>query len=643
MKLFKKIMLMFLCLIPMSISAKRVDVDYKVTDVFINATVDVIGSIHVQEAIIVKGSLNGYERDIAHKNPKFDEWEPGKVNFEGSAFYNGRGVSFSKAYSFTINKDQIGFEVFPSVFEEAYKEAESAVPGDTDVYTVEEYDGGKKIRIYNPNESGYVVYVFDYYVNQTVVLHNDVAEMYWTFLPKDFDDVDNVKVQVTLPGNSSNEKFRFWAHGPSQGTVRGISTALDEKGNVLYGGVYADVQNVDSGKGLDIRMTFDKDLVKVAELLLNHSTQDALDEIIEVENDRANYSNKVRLREKVFYYTLWAINLIYIVGLGVFWVYLYFYHDKEYKSRFKGKYYREFIEDYSVETVEYIMTKKISPKAFTASLLNLIYKKKISLKESENKKDKYILTLNNSNGLSEAETKLVNLIFNQIGNGNEVTIKEIEKYSSSTNTNSEFLSAYNSWKDSLISSAEKENFFEKNTKYKVAAMVYVVLGLVIMLVCLFMKVIEIYFIVPLCVVFFAFTIYVLIFKKWTNRGREDSAKWRAFKNFLTDFGTFDKKELPEIKLWEKYMVYATVLGVADKVEEAMKINLTDLSDKEINALPSYLFNTNLNFSNNFSKSISNSIISSQNVSTSMSSGSGYGGGFSSGGGFAGGGGGGRGF
>ena len=32
-------------------------------------------------------------------------------------------------------------------------------------------------------------------------------------------------------------------------------------------------------------------------------------------------------------------------------------------------------------------------------------------------------------------------------------------------------------------------------------------------------------------------------------------KWTAFKKFLNDFGSFDVKELPEIKLWERYLVF----------------------------------------------------------------------------------------
>ena len=49
----------------------------------------------------------------------------------------------------------------------------------------------------------------------------------------------------------------------------------------------------------------------------------------------------------------------------------------EYESDFISDYYREFIEDYNVEVVDYIMNKNITPNAMTASIMNLIYKKNI--------------------------------------------------------------------------------------------------------------------------------------------------------------------------------------------------------------------------------------------------------------------------
>jgi uncharacterized membrane protein len=115
---------------------------------------------------------------------------------------------------------------------------------------------------------------------------------------------------------------------------------------------------------------------------------------------------------------------------------------------------------------------------------------------------------------------------------------------------------------------------------------------------------------------------------------------------LLDFGRFNEKELPEIALWEKYLVYATVFGIADKVSKAMEIKIKDMGvDSNMTLYPhlymNHYFAHNLAGAINMARTASISKIAQSQVS----SGSGHGGGFSGGGGFGGGGtgGGGRGF
>ena len=72
-------------------------------------------------------------------------------------------------------------------------------------------------------------------------------------------------------------------------------------------------------------------------------------------------------------------------------------------------------------------------------------------------------------------------------------------------------------------------------------------------------------------------IYFLVFRKRTKKGNEEYTKWNALKNFLNDFGRMNEKEIMEITLWERYLVYATVFKIADKVEKVMKVKLQDFN------------------------------------------------------------------
>jgi uncharacterized membrane protein len=143
--------------------------------------------------------------------------------------------------------------------------------------------------------------------------------------------------------------------------------------------------------------------------------------------------------------------------------------------------------------------------------------------------------------------------------------------------------------------------------------------------------------------------YTFTFTKRSVKGSEHYYKWKAFKKFLKDFGRFDFKNLPEVSLWERYMVYATLFGLAKEVSKAMNVQIKELENNGLytgNYYPTftdwYVYNSiNDIFVNSVHENIST--ITSERANSVSSSGSGFGGGFSSGGGFGGGGGGGHGF
>lgn len=650
MKKILNILLIMMFIFPIYVSAKGpVDVDYKVHSVYINSQLDFIGSLHITEAIVIEGSLNGYEREINYKDNTLPEWEKGKINFEDSSFYNARGISLSKVSSFKVNENEVDWTLFNKLYSN-FKEVDSANSGDEGVYTISSSDVGSTIRIYNPNESGLIVYVFDYYINQAAVMHKDVAELYYPFISGGFDEIENLYIQLVMPGVSTQDKFRFWAHGSLNGEIAGISETKDEDGNHLYKGVLATLKNVKADSIVDIRVTFDKALISPAESFINKSDMIALDDIIALETEKANKSNKERMMIKFIYYATYVLAGIFFIGLIILWVYIYKKYDKEHRVNFDMKYYREFTGDYGVEVVEYLMKKNITPNSFSASILNLIYKKNIEIEEVVDKKKTTKLILKNKDKISPSEEVIINLLFETIGKDNAVTLKEIENYSKKETTARTFVNKYDIWKNLVIEDGKKEEFFETKMNPKIIGGAY--FGLAIILAILVSIFNPSAYLVIMAIIVFAliFLIYTLCLKKWTKKGREHYLKWNAFKKFLDDFGTFEDKDLPEIILWEKYLVYACALGIAKKVQDSMKVHLANIESTDnliLNSYPNIYMNLDLSNAINvsMSKAITSSIaeVNAANAASSMSSGSGFGGGFSAGGGFGGRGGGGRGF
>ena len=617
------------------------EVDYDITDYYITSDIEVAGGLKIKELVVLDGTFNGYERNIVYRNDSLEEWKAGNVNFEKSSIYNAVGIDNLKVAAMKVNGD-VSFDTMKNISNYA-SEVDSANLGESNVYTTTKNSNGIDVRMYMPANNEKVAFYLEYVVANAVVMHNDVAELYFPFIGDKFsDDIDNVNVQVFLPAADTSNNFRIWAHGPLSGEINKYQN--ENKENI---GLIASIKDLKANTGFDIRVTFDKSLILVPQFL-HHSNEDALDKILEVENKRADDANAKRKKIKAVYYSIKYAAIGYLIFLIVMWIYIYVKFDKEYKADFKNKYNREFIDDYNVEVIDYLFNKNITPNAMSASIMNLVYKKNISVEEmpSDKKKKEYTFKLLNKENLSKSEEYLIEFLFDTVGNGSVFTTKKLKDYAKSTSSYSTFTSKYSTWKNNVIQEGQQQNFYESNTKIKFIGLIIALIGGLIFvtnILCNTDILIAYALIIPIVI----FAIYIMTFNRRTKSGNEDYAKWKAFKNFLNDFGTFDIKELPEITLWERYMVYATIFGLAKKVQKSMNVYIQELDPN--GTLYPYYYNSWMYYDLNYAvadsvNSAVNSAVSysinTANANSSYSSGSGFGGGFSSGGGggFGGGGG-----
>lgn len=634
----KVVFALILLLMPIFV---RAEVDYDITDYYISSEIEVAGGIKIKELIVLDGTFNGYERQIVYKNSSLPEWKTGNVNFEKSSIYNATGIDNLKVSSFKA-PSKVNFDTMNSI-DNYSKEATSGSLGDKDIYTIETTDDVINVKMFKPSDDEKIAFYLEYVITNAIVIHNDVAELYFPYVGDQFSDpIDNVQVRVFLPQPDNSDNFRIWAHGPLTGEVNKYQNKNKE--NI---GLLATTKDLAANTGFDIRMTFDKSLILIPDFL-DHSKENALPKILEVEENRANDANNKRKKMKVIYNTIKISSYIYLAGLIALWIYTYIKFDKEYKSEFKSKYYREFIEDYDVEVIDYLFNKNITSNAMSASILNLIYKKKIRVEEipSDKKKKEYTFYLENKENLSDAENYLVEFLFEDVGSENKFTTKELKNYAKDSASAIKFTTKYTRWKNKVIKDGENQQFYEKNNSIKLYGALYFAVGMVIFFINLMLdtNIFIAYFImVPMII----FLIYILTFNKRSKKGNDHYTMWKAFKNFLNDFGTFETKELPEIKLWERYMVYATIFGLADKVQKSMNVHIQEM-DPNQTIYPTYyhswlFYDMNYSIANMINSTVNSAIQSSITAvaSSSNSSGGGFGGGFSSGsgGGFGGGGGG----
>lgn len=606
------------------------------------------GDAEIKELKLMDGVYKGYKTSIRYKSNGLSKFDGSKSSFEGSDIYNASALTNVKVYDVKFTTTDF------SVINKENKEfvlVNSAKKGDYGVYTKTKNSEGVDIMSYQPSSYARASLI-TYTLKDLVVVHNDIAEIAHDFIGTDYaEEINNLIIRINLP--SSSKELRIFSHGPLNGNNRIID---DKSVEITY-------KRLPKNNPVDARVVFDKSLVPKA---TKKSNADGLNKILEVEKERANYANKLRESAKKREKMLQTLAIIMEILLGIWLIGLiaivykfYNKNDKEYRSEFDGKYFRDFPEEYTPSTVSYLMNKSINNLSFNAGILDLIRKKAITIEEVtidkkglfKNKQQKdYKLSRNmnfNLDTLSTSEKKLFNLLIGTVGNGDYVILGDMKEFSKDYDNAKRLISGYDSWRYACESEAETEEFYENTKKEKTNCILYSLIF------------IPITFLALLCgsnmgrvLIMDLFGILAIIYfssaTKRTKKGNEQYHKWKGLKNFLADFGRLDEKDLPEIKLWERYLVYATMFGLAVKVQNAMKMNLERMNYSD-NIDFTYLYFDNYYFSNLMTNAVNSSFSSARGTisthelaSSSDSSSGGYGGGSSfGGGGFGGGSGGGR--
>ena len=584
---------------------------------YINAEIREDGDVYVEEIFLIDDDINGYEMNLSKKNANSDIFAGAISNIEVAAKM----------------VDSISFATFDEDFSR-FTLVNYASVGDSEKYVVNNTSDGVNIVMYYPSNNEKVAFKVSYVLEDVLILHDGFGEFYWNFFSGELpEEINDLNIRVVLPGVDNSEYFRFWAHGPMAGDIDDYNSATN---NI----VIASIDTLDANGILDIRLTFADSLVN-STFITKHSDS-TLDDIIAEETEIANETNALRESVRIkWYIALGATIGFYVLLVGAF-IYIYFKYDKELKADFNHKYNREFIDDYNVEVVDYLLNHNVTENALSASVMNLIYKKNIKAEAIPDKKDSYTFTLLNRDNLNATENSLVNFLFTRVGKDNTFTTMDLKKYASGVTTSQDFITSYTNWKNQVIKDGQDQNFFEKKKNHIWLPFILLIYSTLLLI---FISSNNIEMFGGLLTIFFAiiFMIYAISCNRKTKKGVEHYAKWQAFKNFLNDFGNFSIKELPEIILWERYLVYATVFGLADKVEKAMNVKIAEFSN--VNDA-NYIMVThihNVHMASVISSTMHTAINTSQitinraNASSRMSSGGGFGGGFSGGGGFGGGG------
>ena len=509
--------------------------------------------------------------------------------------------------------------------------------------------------IYAGRMSGDVTFIYEYTIEGAVTKYSDISELNWRLFTYAEGKVKNAEINVTFPENSLDiSNVYAWGHGLTDGTISIVSNNQVEM----------KMSNIKDGDFPEFRILMENQLfpnIREKNIVINDAMNKSV--ILDYEMGLADeYNQRVTVANIVFY-SSFGIAII-MIGIGLL---VYFKYDKEYTAKFDGDYCRELPSEDTPATLSYLYyMEKIVDETITSTLLDLIRRKYIILEDSESRmalSPDFKLIRNvekNGSDVKQYESHFMNYIFNEIGNGETVTTKKIESYGSLSESKA---ISFQRFLKTFVKLAKKEarskKYFESglqnNKKFVLSFNLIPILFIITAFILYTIYYINVLIPVLIAVVVMAlYSFYVSRIKKRSVKGNELFAKWKAFKNFLTSFGNMEDYPIPGIIVWEHYLVYATVLGVADEVMEQLHVKIKDINLDESEATfyharyfrgNHYYRGLNYGFQNTFKVAKINAkskIVEARNARiNSKGSGGGFGGGFGGGSSFGGGGGGGR--
>ena len=493
-------------------------------------------------------------------------------------------------------------------------------------------------------------FTFTYTITDFASRYNDTSVIYWRILDESDTYVGSCNVKLYFETENIPDTGAMWLHSTSE-------NAQWVKNSSYYEVIVPEVGN----DSLEIRCLFDKSL------LVNNVEKrydyDAIQSIQEEENQWILEYEEELKREKLFA----IINIVaFIVGvIAAIAIAIYF---KVFYYKTKKDLYPEYVRDipshYTPAEMGHLFyyyeggfanSKKARNNMLSATILDLCRKHFIEINHIED--EKYAINVENVSDaqfatLKPFERAIYELLKDvQTSYSRAFTMEEFESYSK--NNVSRVDTAIRNFRDESKQKFDKSNWVGKQQAWNgILAPILMISFIAAMY--LFVNGSSFALALTGIMVFSLVAIITMPkYRKLNQDGEKEYANLEGLERYMLHFSNLKEYEIPQLILWEEYMVYATMMGIAEEVLEELKVAYPELSNPSYysgyvghNYFYTYLWLSrgySVNIGSNIGKSfesISSSITSLSNpVKINSSNSSKFGGFSSSGGGFRGGGGG----
>ncbi len=430
------------------------------------------------------------------------------------------------------------------------------------------------------NSSATRTYKIYYKVKDAVKIYNDCTELYWMFLSTNNGiGGKNITGTIKLPGKVTDiEKLRVWAHGDLSGEIQKKSN--DE--------VVFSLPSLSTNQMLEVRIVTEEN---VYEECTNVYDIDKLSSIMEEEQKWADEANAER--EQTRKIVSWFLT--FVIGGNAIIILFFFFKIRKYIKIGKKleeeysypkselEYFREIPneENATPARAAYLYEfnnnassmRSIISRVFSATILDLCLKGLVEFEPIDQKEVRIMVKENKNVELTKDEKIVYDILVTAIGTKDSITTKEFSNYARANYNKfyvklgriQELAEDYHKECGNLGADRLKVSKSWRTKKY-----IYITM----LLVTTWLSPISI--LLP--------TIYIGVIAGMitcsknakrvivlSEKGYREQIEWKALKRYMENYSLLKEKTVPDIVLWEKFLVYATVFGISKRVIKQLKV------------------------------------------------------------------------
>jgi uncharacterized membrane protein len=470
-----------------------------------------------------------------------------------------------------------------------YLGVEDADSGEALTYETSFEDGANVLKWHYTAADTTRRFLLRYRISGAVQRYTDAAQFYWKAIEDQHASIDRVHITI-IPPAPSPELFKVFVHSDAA------------PGELTFAPDFAQAEVTQSGipdsSFVEVRALLDPALFPQV------TTQSAETNASLLEDEKVQAASTLRSG------WLWwgRVALAALLNLGLLGAYLWAYvrFGREPKLDYQGIYEREAPTPLPPAVVPAILTQgspssKQVVRGFVATLLEAgrLGYLKMTERMSEGmlgtglfKHTELLMELTpkgeallaggpveqrrGERSLESFETAVLRLAFQEAGDGHAVTSAALKNWSAEMEgQKSRFLIFVEQWGQDLRSWFERSHFELDDPRGQRAQAAFVVGGVLLgmLAVAVAPGASRFAFIaIPAIVVILS----IIGLSRRTPEAALEVKRWDNFRRFMTDFSAMKEAGPALLPLWETYLVYATALGVADKLLKNVQLVSNEL-------------------------------------------------------------------